>query len=136
METGIWRPASPAEERVLAALRNQAKVRLPAAYLAHLALSNGGEGDLGVEPGWIAFWPAEQVIEYNDVYCIPECLSGFFGFASNGGGELLAFDARGPEPFPIVRVPFIPMDSKETVRIACSFEEMQALIGKVAADPV
>jgi hypothetical protein len=37
-------------------------VSLPRGYLEQLAVSNAGEGDLGIEPGWIAFWPAEEVI--------------------------------------------------------------------------
>jgi hypothetical protein len=102
---GIWQPAPPASETALAALREQAPTSLPAAYLAQLAVSDGGEGDLGVEPGWIAVWPCEEVISSNAGYSVPEFLRGFVGFGSNGGGELLAFDLRGEEPYPIVMVP-------------------------------
>jgi hypothetical protein len=89
-------------------LRDGAGTVLPASYFEQLAVSNGGEGDLGVQPGWISFWPAEKVVSWNARYRVPEFLPGFFGFAS-GGGELLAFDVRRQEPFPIVMVPFIPM---------------------------
>src|SRR5262245_45293196 len=98
MSDGIWRPAPPAEKAILAALRAQASIRLPASYFDQLAISNGGEGDLGTEPGWISFWPADEVINLNKGYCIAADLPGFFGFASNGGGEVIAFDARGCEP--------------------------------------
>jgi hypothetical protein len=118
----------------LLALREQASVKLPATYLEQLAVSNGGEGDLGVDPGWISFWPAEEVVKLNDRYCVPADLPGFFGFASNGGGELLAFDTRGGEPFPIVTVPFIPMDPREAVKIAGSFDEMRDVIGRARDD--
>jgi hypothetical protein len=130
MSNGIWRPEPPASQRALAALREQAPVRLPAAYFDHLTSSNGGEGDLGVEPGWIAFWPAEEVISLNTEYSIAELLPGFFGFGSNGGGELLAFDIRGGEPYPVVMVPFVPMDSRKAVQIAGSFVELRGLIGR------
>jgi hypothetical protein len=131
MKAGIWRPAPPAERAVLIALSEQANWQLPRGYLDQLAVSNGGEGDLGVEqPGWISIWPAEQVLELNREYHIHEDLPGFFGFASNGGGELLAFDTRAGEPFPIVMVPFIQMDAREAVRIAKSFEELRGLIGR------
>jgi hypothetical protein len=134
MRDGIWRPAPPADETALVALRQQARVRLPAAYLAQLATSNGGEGDLGVQPGWISFWPAEEVMALNQGYSLSEFLPGLFGFASNGGGELVAFDARGDEPFSIVVVPFIPMDVREAVQIARSFEDLRGLIGKESDD--
>jgi hypothetical protein len=103
---------------------------LPQSYLAQLASSNGGEGSLGVEPGWISLWPAETVIAMNSRYSITDFLPGFFGFGSNGGGELFAFDARGAEPYPIVMVPFITMDPDDAVAIAHSFEELRTLIGK------
>jgi hypothetical protein len=124
-----------ADQEAVAALRKRAGVVLPASYLDQLAVSNGGEGDLSVEPGWICFWPAEEVITSNEGYHIPQRLPGFFGFASNGGGELLAFDIRGSEPFPVVMVPFIPMDAREAVQIACSFDELQLSIGKGSAMP-
>lgn len=103
---------------------------LPSAYLAMLEESNGGEGDLGVDPGWITLWPAEDVLSNNASYCVAEALPGFLGFASNGGGELLAFDLRGGEPYPIVMIPFIPMEAAEAVQIASSFEELRQLLGK------
>ena len=135
MNAGIWRPALPAGEAALTALREQAPAPLPAAYFTQLAVSNGCEGDLGVEPGWIAMWPCEEVMSSNAGYSVPEFLPGFFGFGSNGGGELLAFDLRGEEPYPIVMVPFIGMDPKEAVRIARSFDELRALIGGSTAPP-
>jgi SMI1/KNR4 family protein SUKH-1 len=95
-------------------------------------VSNGGEGDLGAEPGWIAFWPAEEVIALNDGYEVAQWLPGFFGIGSNGGGELIAFDTRGGEPYPVVMVPFDCMDVAEAVHIAASFESFRELIGKPA----
>jgi SMI1/KNR4 family protein SUKH-1 len=134
MRDGIWRPEPPADEKALAALREQAGIRLPAAYLEQLAASNGGEGDLGVDPGWISFWPAETVVTSNVDYAVAEFLPGFFGFASNGGGELLAFDVRGGEPYSIVMVPFVPMDIEHAVPIASSFDELRNLIGAACDD--
>lgn len=134
MGRGVWRPAPRAQADVLAALRDRAGVVLPAGYLDQLADSNGGEGDLGVEPGWISLWPAEEVVAANARYRISELLPGFFGFASNGGGELFAFDTRGPEPFPVITVPFIPMDGREVRKIASSFDELRPLIGQAHDD--
>lgn len=125
----MWWPVAPASRHLVEALRASAPISLPDFYLEQLLISNGGEGDLGVEPGWIVFWPAEEVIERNAGYDVPSNVPGFFGFGSNGGGELLAFDARGAQPFPIVMIPFIPMEEGEAVRIADSFSELQTKIG-------
>lgn len=124
----------PASPEALRRLASAAPVALPLEYLDLLASSNGGEGELGVEPGWFQLWPAEEVMELNRGYCVPEFLPGFFGFGSNGGGELLAFDLRGGPPYRVTMVPFIPMDADEAVTIAENFAEFVAALGKVLPD--
>jgi hypothetical protein len=98
---------------------------LPPAYLEFLRSTGGDEGELDVEPGWIQFWPAEEVIEMNRSYEVERNLPGFFGFGSSGGGELFAFDMRGDGEPPVVMVPFISMTSSEARFIASSFEELR-----------
>jgi hypothetical protein len=68
-------------------------------------------------------------LRQNAGYKVSEFIPGFFGFGSNGGGELLAFDTRGSEPWPIVMIPFIPMDVNEARQIASSFDEFVFAIG-------
>jgi hypothetical protein len=91
--------------------------------------SDGGEGDLAVEPGWVVFWPAAEVVTANREYHIAEFVPGLYGFGSNGGGELLAFDCRAQPPYPIVMVPFIPMDWREARQVSSSFDEFRGRIG-------
>jgi hypothetical protein len=98
---------------------------LPADYLAFLRLSNGGEGELGVEPGWFQLWPAEEVASLNRDYAVAEFLPAHIGFGSDGGGELLAFAPQGE----VVAVPFIPMDASEARVLATSFRQLAALFG-------
>lgn len=43
--------------------------------------------------------------------------------------ELLAFDARGSQPWPVVMVPFLPMETDEVVQIAGDFDEFTKAIG-------
>jgi hypothetical protein len=138
MPDGKWEPAPPASGEALKALRAQASVPLPAAYLDQLASSNGGEGDLAGDPDprWITFWPAETVLASNAAYSIPEFLPGFFGFATDGGGELYAFDTRAGEPYPVVMVPFVPLDAGEAIRLAKSFDEFRGLIGRQVGETV
>jgi hypothetical protein len=99
-----------------------------------MAASSGGEGDLAVQPGWISFWPVEDVMALNEDHEIGDNLPGFLGFGSDGGGELIAFDLRAGQPFPIVMIPFIPMEVGEARQIAGSFDEFRLLIGKQAGD--
>jgi hypothetical protein len=108
----------------------QVRAGLPSAYLEFLQSTGGGEGDLGVEPGWIQFWPAEQLIDLNRSYEVELNLPGFFGFGSNGGGELFAFDMRGDGEPQVVMVPFIPMAASEARVIAPSFEKLRRHLGR------
>ncbi len=108
-ESAKWRRVSPASPAALDGLIAGAGVELPEDYLAFLRLSNGGEGALGVDPGWFQIWPVEQVLQHQHGYKTDEFIPGFFGFGSSGGGELLAFDARVGKPWPVVMIPFIPM---------------------------
>jgi hypothetical protein len=102
---------------------------LPDSYLAFLGFSNGGEGPLAVAPGWFVIWSAEEVLESNQGYQVDKELPGFFGFGSNGGGELFAFDARSPQPWKIVMIPFIPLQERYAVVVAESFEQFVKAIG-------
>jgi hypothetical protein len=112
-------------------LSSGSPIQLPSEYLELLRFSNGGEGELAVAPGWFLFWPAEDVIEFNRGYNLSEYLPGFFGFGSNGGGELLAFDTRNGEPLAVVMVPFIPLDPSEAVIIAPDFSTFIRAIGRI-----
>ena len=121
----------PADEAAVAALAAAAPVPLPPEFLALLRFADGGEGELGAEPGWFALWPAAAVLEWNAGYRLSDWLPGFFGFGSNGGGELLALDCRGPEPWPVVMVPFIPLEADSAEPVAGSFGEFVRLLGRV-----
>ena len=82
---GMWRGAPPASEAAIQELLVDCGLKLPRAYLDQLRLSNGGEGDLALEPGWVCFWSAEEIVECNRDYEVADNLPGFFGFGSNGG---------------------------------------------------
>ncbi len=129
-----WDRVPPADESAIQALVEQSGVDLPQEYLAFLRFSNGGDGHISVEPGWFQIWPAEEVVETNQFFELEEELPGFFGFGSNGGGEMLAFDMRGPQPWPIVMVPFGPLEAEFAVRIADDFLAFADAIGRKLDD--
>ena len=126
---GVWRFAKPASDDAIAALRASAPVGIPSSYYNFLRITNGGEGDLGVDPGWFAPWPAEHVVQNNRQYQLAEWVPGLFGFGSNGGGECFAFDFRETGCGRIVTVPFIPLDLRKAVVIAESFEQFSLFVG-------
>lgn len=121
-------PRAPASRAALRELQKGSPAPLPDAYLRYLSESNGGEGKLGVAPGWIAFWPAEEVLASNAGYSVEEFLPGFLGFASSGGGDMFAFDLRSGEPYAVVCVPFVPMDVDEVTVIAKSFDDFRRFL--------
>ena len=120
---------SGAEEAAIQKLIATAGLALPPEYIEYLHITNGGVGDLGVEPGWFVLWPAEQVVEQNEGYGVRKYVPGFFGIGSNGGGELLAFDARSEPPWPVVMIPFVPLDEAEACQVAPNFESFVRLMG-------
>lgn len=99
-----WRRVDGASPAEIAELRSFLTFDPPAEYLELLTFSNGGEGELSLEPLWfelfdIAFaiqlWRDERYrTEYPDLF--------FFG--SNGGLESIAFDMSARRPWPIVMV--------------------------------
>ena len=120
-----WTRQLPAPEAALATL-DATLPTLPPDYLAFLALSNGGEGELSVEPGWFALWPAEQVATLSAAYELPRFAPGFVGIGSNGGGELLAL---GPGDA-VYMLPAVPLDVADAVLIAPDFLTLATGFGR------
>jgi hypothetical protein len=125
-----WRRCRPAKPESLRVQKDSCGVELPADYLTFLSLSDGGEGELPVEPMWFQIWSADKVIENNKSYEIRKNIPGFCGFGSNGAGELFAFDARATQPWKIVAVPFIPMRPEEAILVAGDFLSFVRLMGR------
>jgi SMI1 / KNR4 family (SUKH-1) len=123
-----------ADPDAISQLMAASPVPLPDEYVALLRLHDGGEGELGAELGWFCLWPAAEVLTNNQEYELPESLPGFFGFGSNGGGELLALDCRARPPWPVVIVPFIPLDAEEARRVAADFSGFVRLLGRTFQD--
>lgn len=125
-----WDKQKPARPESIQMLVDNAGKELPEDYLALLRYSDGGEGTLGIQPGWLQLWSSADVLEHNKGYAIAECLPGFIGFGSNGGGELLAFDTQSGKPWKIVMIPFISTSADEARVIANDFAEFIRAIGR------
>lgn len=74
------------------------------------------------------FWPLEDLATLNREYEVPKYALGYFGFATNGGGEMFAFGPGGD----IVCLPFIGMEPKSAKRIAGSFHEFRKLLAPIS----
>jgi hypothetical protein len=123
--------ASGASRNAIAKLRT-AYPSLPEPYFAFLESSNGAEGDLGAQPGWVVVWPAEEALEATTQYQLPEYLPGYFAFGGNGGGELFVFLIEGTSvDRPVYMVPAIGMAATELQQLAASFEAFKGHIGVV-----
>lgn len=129
-----WYPQPPASSEAVEALRTQSGLDLPRAYLAFFEQSNGGDGDLGIAPGWLSLWSIEEVLGLNRDYEVQQWIPGFFGFGTNGGGELLAFDTRTPHPWKIYMIPFVPMDANDALLVAEDFASFAQAIGRSQDD--
>ena len=116
-----WQREAPASEEALTALESGAPARLPAAYREFLRYSNGGEGILGIQPGWFQIWTAQEVLPLNADYQVQDWLPYLFGFGSSGGGELLAFDTRTPDEWSVCIVPFSDLCEASVLPLASNF---------------
>jgi len=124
-----WDRESPASSESIEDFVSKSGLNLPGDYLEFLRLSNGGEGELPVDPYWFQIWPAEDVLEHNEEYQVKEILPGFFAFGSNGGGEMLAFDIRNQGSWRVYMIPFIPMDESDAQEVASDFLSFIQLFG-------
>ncbi len=126
LEGRDWFAAPAAQAEVLDLLRQISPVELPASYLRLLALSDGGEGPLPAPPFPLCLDPSAEVIEA--LQSGRTGSDGFLVFGGNGGGEYLAFDIRGQEPWPVVHIDMVA-GSESSEAVAPDFDSFSEMIG-------
>jgi hypothetical protein len=136
MHKGQWDLGSRCREEEIQKFLASAPIDLPGEYLAHLRESDGGGGDIPVQPWLVYFWKVNEILANNEGYKVALNVPGFFAFGTSGGGEMFAFDARQTRPWPIVIIPFIPMDANEAICLAPDFASFQKIFGYSVDDPV
>lgn len=130
LEGREWHKVESASLAAIEQLKAVAPVPLPQGYLSFLLFSNGGEGPLPVQPFWICLYPAEEVMQIEQNGTFREFFPELFVIGGNGGGEAIALDLRGTEPYPLVAFDMINIDLSESVQtIAASFDAALELIG-------
>ncbi|MCF7787889.1 MAG: SMI1/KNR4 family protein [Prosthecobacter sp.] len=125
-----WLREAPASESAITSLVASSSWELPADYLDFLRLSNGGEGELGIQPCWFCMWRAEEVIAFATDYQVADYAPGFFAFGTNGGSELLAFDCRSSPPWPVVALPSIGLEPDEAMPVSANFGDFAQQMGR------
>ncbi len=109
---------APASDPDVQACEASSGTKLPHEYVLFLKKTNGGCGFVGVN--YVEMYPVEKLTEYNRGYGVDKYAPELFLFGSNGGGEGFAFDRRQPG-WPVVMVPFIPLDVHEAITVAPTF---------------
>ena len=117
---------------VIQTLAAGAPITVPDMYLLFIRRNSGAAGDLGVKPGYIAFWRAENVLGLNLEYGFRQLAPGFFGFGTDGGEHVFAFDARDPTKSPIVVVSTVPLDPSKAIPLAVNFIDFMRYFGRVS----
>jgi SMI1 / KNR4 family (SUKH-1) len=118
-----WEGNPPATAEDIAALEAAFPVPLPTEYLSLLRFSDGGEAKLSGYPTYVRIWTALQSINFNDGYQVSHWLPGFIGFGDNGGPDMVGFDTREGEPYPVCSVPFAPIEWESAVGRISDFRE-------------
>ena len=99
---------------------------LPDDFMSYLRSDAPRCGELPDFPLRFEIWPEDQMEQWNLEYQVEECAPGFYGFASDGGGEMYAFGPDGA----IYALPFIGMEPKVAKRLAGSWTELERKIIK------
>ena len=95
---------------------------VPAELISYYSSGKPLVCELNANPYICEFWPFNELASYNREYEVPRYAPGFFGFASSGGGEMLAISPSGA----VVRLPCIGMAPAEARTLAPSWRAFEA----------
>jgi hypothetical protein len=64
-----------------------------------------------------------MVRKNNEGYQVQEWVPGFVGVGDDGGEVIVGFDTRSNPPYPVLVVPFVPMEFESSECVASDFAE-------------
>lgn len=100
-------------------------IELPIDYWDYLESDEAvSEGFAEGLPGYFVLWHPDEVEKNNAELNVATLAPGFVGFGSNGGGEMLAFDAKDA----VYCLPMIGMESRYAQKVADSWSEFRKRI--------
>ena len=103
-------------------------IDLPSDYIDYLKADGVSEGFTDGQPGYFMLWDPDEVESSNAELQVQKLAPGYLGFGSDGGGELLAFDATGA----VFMLPMVGMEPRYAKKIAESWNEIAERITKRA----
>jgi len=80
--------------------------------------------EFDVQPFSCEFWPLSELVTYNAEYRVASYAPGYFGFGTNGGGEMFAIAPDGR----IACLAFIGMSPLEELQVASSWSEFEGIL--------
>jgi len=95
-------------------------IALPSDYIAYIEGDGVSEEFTEGLPGYFALWHPDEIDTNNKELQVETYAPGFLGFGTDGGGELLAFDASGA----VFMLPMVGMEARYANRIADSWHEV------------
>jgi hypothetical protein len=103
-------------------------MQVPLDYLTYLRSDSPTFGEVTSDDfdRYFDLWPESEIEQFNTEYEVPKLAPGFLAFATNGGGELYAFNAAGQ----IFELPCIGMEARYASLLAESWSEFEARILK------
>ena len=117
------------DERTIGSLIASCAFELPESFIRFHRQYGAVEGELRIPPYWFQLWSARDLLQANRDYKVQVFLPGWFAFGSSGGGEMLAFYTREPQPWKVYVIPFLAMTEAEARAIAEEFESfVEAMI--------
>jgi hypothetical protein len=119
--------AEPAAKDTVTDLRLKFQ-NLPVEYFSLLLASNGGEGFLGISPGYAVLWGAHDADQFSSEYEAQISLPGYVAAGTSGGGKLFVFPVSG-SPGGIFAVPATGMALDVVDLVAPSFSTFIAAFG-------
>lgn len=128
-----WWPKPGAVESSISALCEVLPFETPAGYLELLRSSNGGEGELAIEPWWFQLYDIEDVISCWRLPELREYFPTFFFFGSNGGLESYAFDMSASAPWPVVAIDQIA-GAESAMLVSTDLQSFLAAVGYPSED--
>lgn len=96
----------------------------PPEFIFYLRSAAPKFGDLPSFPVYFQLWEESELEQFNSEYEVSRYAPGFFGFGSDGGGEMFAFDSKGR----IFALPFVGMNPKEATLVCDSWTEFASRI--------
>jgi hypothetical protein len=128
--TANWYRHAPASEEAIQALIRETGLDFPEEYLSLLRYSNGGEGELAVQPLWFVIFPVENVVKRNQGLEIAKWLPGYVAFRSSGGGCSLLFNTRENRPWKVYWADDIGMDEEHVFESTPDFAAFIKAMGR------